>query len=148
LGQGELILVVEDDAAVRQALVEGLSDLNYRAVAVANGREALAVLDEVAPEDGSPVTEIALVLSDVVMPGMGGLALLHAVRERGLNIPVLMMTGHPLERELEGTRGQGVIDWLSKPVALDDLAHLIARVFTDHPGNMGSLSGQDPSSRV
>jgi CheY-like chemotaxis protein len=128
LGQGELILVVEDDAAVRQALVESLKDLNYRAAAVADGREALMVLDEAPPEDGSPATEIALMLSDVVMPGMGGLALLNAVRERGLNIPVLLMTGHPLERELEGLREQGVIDWLPKPVALDELAHLIARV--------------------
>jgi two-component system cell cycle sensor histidine kinase/response regulator CckA len=127
LGQGELILVVEDDAAVRQALVEGLGDLNYQAMAVANGREALAALDEMLFADGSPSREIALVLSDVVMPGMGGLALLHAVRERGLDIPVLMMTGHPLERELEGLREQGVIDWLSKPVALDELAHLIAQ---------------------
>jgi two-component system cell cycle sensor histidine kinase/response regulator CckA len=127
LGQGELILVVEDDAAVRQALVEGLGDLNYQAVAVANGREALAALDEMPPADGSPSREIALVLSDVVMPGMGGLALLHAVRERGLDIPVLMMTGHPLERELEDLREQGVIDWLSKPVALDELAYLIAQ---------------------
>ncbi len=131
LGQGELILVVEDDAAVRQALVDGLGDLNYQVVAVANGREALVVLDEAPPADGSPAREIALVLSDVVMPGMGGLALLHAVRERGLSIPVLMMTGHPLERELEGLREQGMIDWLSKPVALDELAHLIAQVLAD-----------------
>ena len=71
--------------------------------------------------------EIALVLSDMVMPGMGGVALLHALRERGLKVGMVMLTGHFLEKELEKLRAHGMIDWLPKPPSLEQLAEVVAR---------------------
>ncbi|MDY7080573.1 MAG: PAS domain S-box protein [Chloroflexota bacterium] len=119
-GQGEMILVVEDNAAARRALMESLELLNYRVLEAANGQEALAVLERHGDE-------IALVLSDVVMPGMGGISLLHVLRERGLEVGVVMLTGHPLEKELESLRSCGMIDWLAKPPDLERLAQVVAR---------------------
>jgi two-component system cell cycle sensor histidine kinase/response regulator CckA len=119
-GQREIILVVEDDVVVREALVESLEMLNYRVLEAASGQEALALLEQHGEE-------IMLVLSDVVMPGMGGIALLHALRERGLEIKVVMLTGHPMEREMEELQAQGMIDWLSKPASLRQLAGVLAR---------------------
>jgi two-component system NtrC family sensor kinase len=69
--------------------------------------------------------DIALVMSDVVMPEMGGIALLHAIRERGWGINVVLLTGHPLEQKLEHL--EGLVAWLQKPPSLEQLADVIAR---------------------
>lgn len=127
-GQGETVLVVEDDAAMREALVDSLELLNYRVLAAANGQEALEILERQTlqvSEDSS--LEVALVLSDVVMPRMGGIALLHALKQRGLTVPVVLLTGHPLEKEMEELRAQGMSDWLFKPPSLEQLAKVVAR---------------------
>jgi CheY-like chemotaxis protein len=119
-GHGEIILVVEDNATTREALLESLELLNYDVLEAANGQEALAMLEQRSEE-------IGLVLSDVVMPELGGIALLHTLRERGLSIPVVMLTGHPLEREMEDLRTHGMTDWLPKPPRLGQLAEVVAR---------------------
>jgi two-component system cell cycle sensor histidine kinase/response regulator CckA len=123
-GRGEMILIVEDNASTRQALAESLELLNYRALEASNGREALEQLDRHG-------REVALVLSDVVMPEMGGIALLHALGQRDLTVRVVLLTGHPLENELESLREQGadslLVDWLPKPPSLEQLAEVIAR---------------------
>jgi two-component system cell cycle sensor histidine kinase/response regulator CckA len=119
-GKGETILVVEDNAVVRKALVESLELLNYRTREAMNGQEALAMLEQHSDD-------IDLLLSDVVMPGMGGMALLHALKERGLTVRVVMMTGHSLEKELDDLRAHGMIDWLPKPPELEQLAEVVPR---------------------
>jgi len=123
-GQGETILVVEDNPAARAALVESLRLLNYQVLEAVEGREALAVLEE----RGS---EVALVLSDVVMPGMGGIALLRSLRQRGLETRVLLLTGHPLERQLDSLQTQGMVGWMLKPPSLEQLAEVIAQALED-----------------
>jgi CheY-like chemotaxis protein len=120
-GKGESILVVEDNAVVREALVESLELLNYRTREATNGQEALVMLEQHGDD-------IDLLLSDVVMPGMGGVALLHALKERGLTVKVVMITGHLLEKELDELRAQGMADWLHKPPELGKLAEVVARV--------------------
>jgi two-component system cell cycle sensor histidine kinase/response regulator CckA len=119
-GQGETVLVVEDDAALRKALAGTLELLNYRVLEAADGREALDILEGRAGE-------VSLVLSDLVMPEMGGQALFHALRQRGLALPVVMLSGHPLENELEDLQAQGLAGWLLKPPDLEQLAQLLAR---------------------
>jgi CheY-like chemotaxis protein len=118
-GQGETVLIVEDDTALRQALVDTLELLNYRVVQAANGREALNLLEQ--DEEA-----IELVLSDLVMPEMGGEALFHAIRRRGLDKPVVIMSGHPMESELERLQEDGLADWLLKPPSQESLAEAIA----------------------
>ncbi|MCD6344024.1 MAG: PAS domain S-box protein [Anaerolineae bacterium] len=122
-GQGETILVVEDNAALRQALAATLEALNYLVLEAADGREALGILEQRAGE-------VSLVLSDLVMPEMGGQALFHAMQQRGLNLPVVMLSGHPLESELEALQAQGLAGWLLKPPDLDQLAQLLAQALS------------------
>ncbi|MCP4540799.1 MAG: PAS domain S-box protein [Chloroflexi bacterium] len=119
-GQGETILVVEDNTTLRKALVEIIEQLNYRVLEAANGYEALAMLEERAGE-------ISLVLSDLVMPEMGGRALFHAMRQRSLPLPVVMLSGHPMENELEDLQAQGLAGWLLKPPDMEQLSRLLAR---------------------
>ncbi len=118
-GQGETVLVVEDEATLRMVLVEILEMLNYRAIGAANGREALALME-------AQDSEIALVLSDVVMPEMGGAALFHALRARGFSTPVILLTGHPMNKEMESLHAQGLAAWLLKPPDIEQLAQAVA----------------------
>ncbi len=117
-GHGETILVVEDNVDTRQALVDTLEGLGYRTIAARNGEEAMKMLENAS---------VALVLSDVVMPKMGGIALLHALRERELSLPMVLLTGHPLEEEIEGLRDEGLNNWLFKPPSLVELAEVVSR---------------------
>ena len=117
-GQGELILLVEDGAALRRALQEILEMLDYRVLEATNGQEALALM-------GEQGEEIALVLSDVVMPVMGGKALVRAMRERGWQTPVILLTGHTIEKQGQSLPRPGPTAWLTKPPDLAQLAETI-----------------------
>jgi two-component system cell cycle sensor histidine kinase/response regulator CckA len=121
LGHGETILVVEDHRPTRRALTMALEQLNYRVLEAADGREALTVLEQHG-------ARVALVLSDVVMPRMSGIVLAQAVRELGLDTPVVLLTGHSMmEEDLEDLKDQGVADWLLKPPSLKQLADVVAQ---------------------
>jgi two-component system cell cycle sensor histidine kinase/response regulator CckA len=82
-GVGESVLVVEDDSAVRRIAERILRGAGYRVVSSANAAEAL---DAVADAD--------LVLTDVVMPGMSGAALVRRLRERVPGLPAIFMSGY------------------------------------------------------
>ena len=125
-GQGEMILVVEDNPNMRMALVEVLEAFNYRVLEAVNGRAALAILEQQAGE-------IDLVLSDLVMPEMGGQALLEAMRARGLRLPLVVLSGHPLTNEMQAMQAQGLAGWLLKPPDIDELAALLARALGQAP---------------
>lgn len=118
-GRGELLLVVEDKPALREALVESLTTWQYRVLEAANGEEALAQL----AEQGA---DVRLVISDVIMPKMGGLALLKTLREQGWGMPVVLLTGHPLDVTLPELQAQGVYTALDKPISPAQLAQAVA----------------------
>ncbi len=119
VGQGQRILLVEDDPDTRQALANSLALMNYNVVEATNGREALEIL-------ATEVDEVDLVLSDTVMPEMGGIALYHAMREQKLSIPVVLITGHPLSKEMENLQTLGLAGWLPKPIDLVTLSYLLS----------------------
>jgi len=119
-GKGALILVVEDDPSARRALVESLEFLDYRTLEAVNGEDALAVLTQHG-------ADIALILTDVVMPSMGGIALVEALRKRQWDKPVLLVTGHPLRDELATLQPIFPVDWISKPPTVDMLVTKVAR---------------------
>jgi PAS domain S-box-containing protein len=119
-GNGEVILVVEDNHAMRTALIDCLEMLNYRVLEAANGQEALTVFEE---HQG----EIALVLSDWVMPGVGGLELARALKQRRRDIKVLILTGYLLDQEIKDTAPEGIVGWVKKPAQLEQLAEAVAQ---------------------
>jgi two-component system, cell cycle sensor histidine kinase and response regulator CckA len=120
-GQGQNVLVVEDNPATRQALVDTLRLLNYQVVEASHGREALAILL------GSN-TQVDLVVSDVVMPEMGGIALLHAMEQHGLSQPLLLVTGHPMTSELQKVAARQQVTFLAKPLTMTMLAQTLSRL--------------------
>lgn len=119
-GNGQTILVVEDNAIIRAALMDVVELLGYRVLEAVDGREALAVCDQ---RQG----DIALVLSDWVMPVMGGRELARALAARHATLKVLMLTGHALSEDTKRAVPETVIGWVLKPVNLEQLADALAR---------------------
>ncbi|MBU1751477.1 MAG: response regulator, partial [Chloroflexi bacterium] len=116
-GQGELILLVEDDATVREVVQAGLQQLGYRVLTAANGQEARQVYEQ--RQD-----EIALVLTDLLMPIMDGLALCESLRALDPAVKVVMITGHPLG-DGEQLLVQGIAGWIQKPPDQAQLAQVL-----------------------
>jgi PAS domain S-box-containing protein len=127
LGHGETILVVEDEEVVRAALVATLEQLNYRVLQASNGQEALNIL-------ALRADEITLVLSDFVMPVMGGRRLFGAMQQQGFDLPVVLLSGHPLEDELREMQDQGLADWMLKPPNIEQLAKVLAQALKGRAG--------------
>ncbi|NBW76881.1 MAG: response regulator [Sphingomonadaceae bacterium] len=115
IGQGELVLLVEDEALVRLSTQSSLQALGYRVIAVANGYAALDVLNSDA--------DVALVITDLAMPGINGRDLASAARLLRPGIPVLLTTGHE-QRKPHGDD----LPVLAKPYLLDQLAMAIASI--------------------
>jgi PAS domain S-box-containing protein len=120
-GGGEVILVVEDESTVREALVEIIQVLGYSTLTAIDGNEALATL---ADQGDS----IYLVLSDLVMPEMDGKELLREMEGRGLNIPCIILSGHPMTDEVDREDFKALVGWVLKPPDVQKLARTISRV--------------------
>jgi PAS domain S-box-containing protein len=121
-GGEERILLVEDDAATRTAIREGLTDLGYVVREAENGREALALLQR---------SDFDLVLSDMVMPEMGGQELYRQIRERRLDIPLIFTSGYPLQDRDNGDLLPNDVILLQKPFTGDELARTVRRVLDE-----------------
>ena len=118
-GQGQTILVVEDEDAVRLALAESLVTLNYKVLTAVNGHDALALYDQ---HPGS----IDVVVSDMIMPVMDGKALYRALRQRDMAIKFIVLSGYAPAEEHKELLSEGV-EWLSKPPNLQVLAQSLAK---------------------
>ena len=116
------ILVVDDDPAARSYIEEVLSDVGFVCQTAASGEEALTVIE------GD--RDIAIVVSDIVMPGLDGVRLGRFIRERFPErswLQVIFVTGHAeLELAVSALR-LGAVDYLTKPVAPDDLVFAVSR---------------------
>jgi len=112
----ERILVAEDDEFSRLALVSILKKQGYRVLEAANGKEALELVLKDKP---------ALAVLDIEMPEMGGLSLIERLRELGIAMPVLVLSGRAeLSDRVHGLR-IGADDYLAKPYEREEL---VARV--------------------
>ncbi len=116
-GWGEVILLVEDDAAARVASADALRSLGYRVLVAECAEQAW----ELWVRHGD---EIALVLTDLVLPGVGGAHLCSALARQG-RAPVIALSGYPIDAE--DSRLAGVAHRLQKPVGIERLAQVIHR---------------------
>ncbi len=109
---GQLVLVVEDDAVIRQVITEVLEDRGFRVSAVSNGSEALVALDTERP---------AVMVLDLLMPVMHGWAFMESYFEKteGSPIPIVVVSVNPiLPRSFDRF---GVRHCVGKPFQVDDL---------------------------
>jgi signal transduction histidine kinase/ActR/RegA family two-component response regulator len=122
-GDGELVLVVEDNPQVREAVLQRLEVLGYAVLEAANADEALAMI-----EAGEP---IRLVFTDVVMPGhLSGFDLVERIRAEHPGIAVVLKSGHVSSRFTDQHARLPDVEFLAKPYLLDTLAEALRRALT------------------
>lgn len=126
LGHGETILLVEDHTHLRAAGESILQELGYHVLTASNGREALAVFR------ANP--EIALVITDLVMPEMGGEALVYELKRLAPACRVLAITGYTMQVGVRTLKDAGFFDVVHKPFDTDTLAQVIYRALTEEQG--------------
>jgi DNA-binding NtrC family response regulator len=130
------VLIVDDDAALREGLAETIADLGHAPRTAASGREALEAL---------AVDDIDCVLLDLRMPGgMDGIEVLERIRERELAPAAVVLTAFATaENTIEAMR-LGAFDHLTKPIGRDDLASLLRRL----PGQKTMTATADNTNRA
>jgi EAL domain-containing protein (putative c-di-GMP-specific phosphodiesterase class I)/CheY-like chemotaxis protein len=116
--EGSAILLVDDDDRVLTVLQRALAAPGVR-ISVANSGAAALVELAARPFDA--------VVSDIQMPGMNGLKLLHAVREHDLDLPVVLMTGNPDLKTATAAVAYGAFQYLIKPVEIERLRAVVER---------------------
>jgi DNA-binding NtrC family response regulator len=110
------ILIVDDDAAMRDALAEAVRDLGHDARVAISGEAALGMLDREV---------VSAVLLDLRMPGMDGLEVLRRIRARPHRPPVTVLTAHATATNTIEAMRLGAFDHLTKPIGREDLAHVL-----------------------
>lgn len=112
------VLIVEDDEGLREALVDTLALAGYEWLEADCAEDALVKLK------ANPVD---IVVSDVQMAGMGGLALLRSIKQNWPNLPVLLMTAYANIEDAVSAMKEGAIDYMAKPFAPEVLLNMVSR---------------------
>ncbi|MDQ3335189.1 MAG: sigma-54 dependent transcriptional regulator [Myxococcota bacterium] len=110
------VLVVDDEPAIRFALVEMLSDRGFEVVEAPDGASALSLL-----------ADVDVVLTDLAMPGLDGLGLLREARRRVPGVPVIVLTARGSEKSAVEAMKAGAEDYLTKPFDVEEVALAVRR---------------------
>jgi CheY-like chemotaxis protein len=113
-GQGELILVVDDEAPIRNVTQKTLERHGYRVETAANGNEAMALY-------ARRLGQNQLVLTDISMPMMGGVALARALKRLDPLVKIIVSTGQGQDDKVAELNGLGVTYFLDKPYNTEKL---------------------------
>src|SRR5919108_421563 len=146
------ILVVDDDADIRDILSEILNSLGSRVITAANGQECLDRVDTEAPE---------LVLLDIEMPVKNGLEVLKELRQRGRDTTTIMITAYgTIDRAVQAMK-EGAFDFITKPFDLDHIVLVVEKAlererlkrglerFTEEAGQRHRLiGGESPKMKL
>jgi len=114
-----LVVIVDDDASVRQSTDRLVRSFGYRTQVFSSGQEFLS---------SGAADRAACLLLDVRMPGMDGLDVQRSLAERGARIPIVFLTGRASDEEERRARSAGAVDFLRKPVAQASLRQAIENV--------------------
>ena len=131
------VLVVEDDDTLREALCDTIEFGGYRALAAADGREALDRMQRDA---------VDMIISDVQMDGMDGHHLLREVRSRRPEMPFVLITAHGSVPDAVNAMRDGATDYLLKPFAAEVLLDRVARMEAPAAAPAAMLA-EDPKTR-
>jgi signal transduction histidine kinase/ActR/RegA family two-component response regulator len=120
LGGSETVLLIDDNEELRRVVRRMLERAGYQVHEAANGVAALAHLDRGAHVD--------LVVSDVMMPELGGRAVVDAVRQRHKSVKLLLMSGYNYDTALRGMAQRGDVAFIEKPFTADKLLRKLREV--------------------
>ncbi|RXJ72913.1 sigma-54-dependent Fis family transcriptional regulator [Veronia nyctiphanis] len=132
------VLIVEDDAGLREALVDTLALAGYQWIEADSAEEALLLLKK---------ESVDIVVSDVQMAGMDGLALLRNLKINYPKLPVLLMTAYANIADAVSAMKEGAIDYMAKPFAPEVLLNMIGRYAPPHVDKVDAVVA-DPKSKA
>lgn len=143
LSKAELkVLVVEDDAALREALSDTLHMAGYGVLVAEDGRAALEIL-----ADAKLGQQLGMVISDVQMQRMDGLALLKQIKVQRPELPVLLITAYGTIKSAVDAMRNGAVDYLVKPFEAEALIQRVSRFIAQHAPADGEMLAVDARSR-
>ena len=116
MGKKEPVLVVDDDARIRDLVQEVVADKGYEVIAVGTGEEALE-------EAGR--RHFGLVFLDLVLPGVSGIDVFQALKERDKEAVVVIITGYGDEPIAREALSIGPVFLIRKPFAASDIGHIV-----------------------
>ena len=119
----ESILVVEDEKIVRVSLVDALKAEGHTVLSVEDGNDAILAL-----EDG----QFSLVITDIRLPGAGGIEILRKSQKESPTTPVIMMTAYGKIKDAVEAMRIGAFDYITKPFDLDEMLMTVARALNVH----------------
>ena len=114
------ILIVDDELSVRESLKLILQD-QYKILMADNAKEALIVFERETPN---------LVLLDIILPEMDGIAVLKRIREMDATVPIIMLTATRMVKTAVEAMKMGATDYLSKPFEIEELRLIIEKAIT------------------
>lgn len=119
------VLVVEDEAIIRQGLKVLLEEVigNYKVVEAKSGEEGLAIVHQRLPH---------LIITDIRMGGMDGLAFIAKVRQVSTDLPIIILSGHSDFEYARTSLRYGITDYLLKPVNRVELSEVLSKIFKDN----------------
>lgn len=120
-GHGELILVVDDEPAIREITKTSLENYNYQAITASDGIEAIALYVENRPQ-------ISLVLTDMVMPVMDGMTTIRTLKKINPDVKIVAVSGLPTSDIIKNAQDIGIKAFLSKPYTANQLLQTISAV--------------------
>ncbi len=135
------VLIVEDDQGLSEALSDTLALAGFRSVAVDSAEQAILE----AKKRRHQKSEIDIVVSDVQMAGMDGLALLRSLKQQQPNLPILLMTAYANINDAVTAMKQGAADYIAKPFAPEVLVNMINRYASPKAMNT-DIVVKDPKS--
>jgi len=116
------ILIVDDDDDVSSTLAEMLTASGYEVTTTFSGRQALGLTES---------KRFAAIILDLAMPGMGGISVLHALRDRGDQTPVVVLSAYLGMMDKDKIRELGARAVLDKPSGADEITAVLAEITGD-----------------
>jgi DNA-binding response OmpR family regulator len=134
---GPLVLLVDDDAAIRRTVAQGLELEGFSVVAASGGKPGLVAAADIAP---------AVILLDLAMPDLDGLGVIRALRERGDDVPVCVLSARDEVDDRVEALQAGADDYVVKPFALAEITARLHALLRRRPaGDAAVLRAGDVS---
>jgi two-component system cell cycle sensor histidine kinase/response regulator CckA len=113
-GNGEMVLVIDDEAAIRRIIRQSLKTFGYRVVTANDGPKGLSIYAQ-------RQAEIAVVITDMMMPNMGGVATIGALLRVNAKAKTIVVTGFVTDAQKQAAMAAGATEFLAKPFTIDKL---------------------------
>ena len=123
-GHGETILVAEDDNEVLELFRAVFAELGYKLLAASNGKDAVNVFQK-------HLDEINLVITDLIMPEMGGIELSERLKKLKPSLKIIALSGYPFEVEDWSWSEKGIDELMDKPIDIPRFAEMVRKYLSE-----------------